>query len=94
MKSSCDANRIIQEVREYIIKNILIGVSDGELDPEDSLLQRGILNSTGVLELVGFLEAHYSVRCGDDEITPENLDSLSAIAAFIKLKKSETTATH
>ena len=92
MNSNCDETRIIQEVREYILKRILIGVSDGALSPGDSFLQRGILNSTGVLELVGFLEEHYSIRCGDDEITPENLDSLDSIAAFVMRKMGVATS--
>ena len=77
---------IIQEVRGYIVSRILIGVLDGDLKPDDSFLRRGILNSTGVVELVGFLEEHFDVVCTDDEITPENLDSLNAIAAFINRK--------
>jgi|KBSSwiStaDraftv2_1062776.scaffolds.fasta_scaffold120808_2 acyl carrier protein len=85
-------DEIIQEVREYIQTNILIGVTNGHLDAHDSFLQRGILNSTGVLELVGFLEERYRFRCSDEEITPENLDSLQRIAEFVGSKINSGTS--
>ncbi len=79
---------VLEEVTDYIFTTILLGVSDAQLDPSDSFLHRGILNSTGVLELVGFLEERYGFRCGDHEITPENLDSLNRVAAFVERKLS------
>jgi acyl carrier protein len=81
-----ESQSIVKEVWDYIHTNILLGVSDGPLDPDASFLQHGILNSTGVLELVGFLEEHYGLRCGDAEITPDNLDSLNRVAAFVERK--------
>jgi acyl carrier protein len=78
--------KILQEVKDYIIKKILIGVINGDLNPDDSLLQQGILNSTGVVDLVSFLEGRYKIAFQDDEITPENLDSLNSIAAFLMSK--------
>ncbi|MCI0418818.1 MAG: acyl carrier protein [Acidobacteria bacterium] len=77
---------IISEVKEYIVRRILVGASDGQLAPNESFLQRGILNSTGVLDLVSFIETRYLFRCADEEITPDNLDSLNAIAAFVQRK--------
>jgi acyl carrier protein len=79
---------IAEQVKDFILNKILIGASDGSLDPEESFLQRGILNSTGVLELVGFLEEHFDIACKDEEITPENLDSLNAVAAYVQRKLS------
>jgi acyl carrier protein len=77
---------IAEQVKDFILNKILIGASDGGLDPEESFLQRGILNSTGVLELVGFLEERFKITCKDEEITPENLDSLNAVAAYVQRK--------
>lgn len=77
---------ITNEVREFILQSILIGVMEEPLADDDSFLQKGILDSTGVLELVGFLERHYSITCADHEITPENLDTLNAIARFVQGK--------
>jgi acyl carrier protein len=79
-------DRITQEVREFILQTILIGVVEEPLADSDSFLQKGILDSTGVLELVGFLERQYGITCADNEITPENLDSLNAVSRFVQSK--------
>jgi acyl carrier protein len=76
--------QIAEQVKDYILKNILIGSSDITLDPDESFLQRGILNSTGILELVGFIEGHFGITFKDEDITPENLDSLSAVSAYVQ----------
>ena len=77
---------IAEQVKDFIINKILIGASDVSLDPDESFLQRGILNSTGILELVGFLEGHFKITCKDEDITPENLDSLNAVSAYVQKK--------
>ena len=82
------SDHIVEEVREFILQTILIGVAEEPLSANDSFLQKGILDSTGVLELVGFLEQRYLITCADHEITPENLDSLSAISRFVQRKIS------
>ena len=79
---------IADQVKSFIIDKILIGASDVTLDPDESFLQRGILNSTGILELVGFLEGHFKITCADEDITPENLDSLNAVSAYVQRKLS------
>ena len=81
-------DQIIQEVHDYIVTQILIGDSKEYLDPNDSLLEHGILNSTGVLELVAFIEERYAISCADVEITLENLDSVISIATFVLRKLS------
>jgi acyl carrier protein len=86
MDQTADKNRIIHEVRDYIHSNILIGVSESKLNPNDSFLQKGILDSTGVLELVEFIEMRYQIKCRDEEITPDNLDTLNSIGAFVQRK--------
>lgn len=90
MISEADLLHIAQEVRSFIIEDILIGASDDSLHPDDSFLQKGILDSTGVLAVIGFLERRYAIALADNEITPENLYSLNLIAAFVadKLKKT------
>jgi len=60
-----------------------------ELDslPEHaSLLDAGIIDSTGVLELVCFLESQFAIEIADDEMLPENLDSIAAISAYVQRK--------
>ena len=74
-----------EEVRDFVIENFLYG--DGEqLTPEASFLGTGIVDSTGVLELVKFLEDNYSISIEDDEMVSENLDSLDNIDKFLTRK--------
>ena len=74
-----------EEVRTFVIENFLYG--DGEqLTLEASFLGTGIVDSTGVLELVKFLEDTYRISIHDDEMVPENLDSLDYIDKFLSRK--------
>jgi acyl carrier protein len=75
-----------QEVRHYIVETFLFGQDDGLAD-DSSFLDKGILDSTGVLELVAHLETAYDIRVNDDEFLPDNLDSINAICEFIERKK-------
>ena len=72
-------------VRSFINENFLVA-SDVQLGDADSLLQLQIVDSTGFLELVNFLEAQYGIKVGDDEMVPENLESLDNIEQFLKRK--------
>lgn len=78
---------IAAEVREFLVEQFLFGEGGDDLSDEDSLLDKGIVNSTGVLEVVGFLEDTYGVRVADDELLPENLDSIAKLAAFVQRKR-------
>lgn len=72
-------------VRAYIVENLLLG-ADAELSESPSLIEAGVLDSTGAMELVGFLEQTFMVSVTDSEIVPENLDSLDGIASFVVRK--------
>ena len=73
------------KVREFIVENFLFG--DGELLKEDtSFFESGIIDSTGILELIGFLEETYSIAIQDDELVPENFDNLKRIAQYLGKK--------
>ena len=74
-----------QRLREFVIKNFYVTEA---IDDDVSLLEKGIIDSTGVLEVVGFLESTFHVKVDDDEMLPENLDSISRIAAFVGRKKA------
>ena len=78
-----------QELRHYIIETFLFGQDDGLAD-DSSFLEKGILDSTGVLELVAHLESSYGIKVNDDELLPDNLDSIDAICAFIDRKRMAT----
>jgi acyl carrier protein len=75
-------------VRQYIVDSILM-VSDGtELSDRTSLLERNILDSTGVLELASFLEETFQIEVADHELVPANLDTLEGIAAYVERKRA------
>lgn len=74
------------DVRQYILDNFLFGRTDVELTSDASFLELGIIDSTGVLELVTFLEDKYQIKIGDEELVPANLDSLRGIARFVESK--------
>ncbi|MCC6502876.1 MAG: acyl carrier protein [Deltaproteobacteria bacterium] len=75
------------EVRDFIFKNFLFDDSGDSLNDSDSFLEKGIIDSTGMLELVAFLEEKYGIRIEDDELVPENLDSVERLVQFISRKK-------
>ena len=73
-----------QRIRDYVTSNFY--VDGGALQDDDSLLDRGIIDSTGVLELIQFLERELGVHVSDQELLPENLDSIARIDAFVTRK--------
>ena len=77
---------IAREIKEFIVSNFLFGQDPGTLTDDQSFLENGIIDSTGVLELVGFLEQHYSISVGDRELLPENLDSIQNVSRFVSRK--------
>jgi acyl carrier protein len=73
------------KIREFIIENFLFGNANG-LKDETSFLEEGIIDSTGVLELVTFLEENFSIQVDDEELIPENLDSIDNVSAYLERK--------
>ena len=74
------------KIRAFIVETFLFEDPDTSFEDDDSLLDSGIVDSTGVLELVAFIEEEYEVEVKDEELIPENLDSIDKIAAFIERK--------
>lgn len=75
------------QIRSYIIENFLFGDAS-KLKDDVSLLERGIFDSTGILEVVTFLETTFSISVADSELLPENLDSINNIVKYLERKKS------
>ena len=73
------------KVRAFIIENFLFGNDDG-LKDETSFLEEGIIDSTGVLELVNFLEEDFEITIDDEELIPENLDSINNVTSYLEKK--------
>lgn len=79
-------DEINSRVKAFIIENFLFGDTSFELADTASLIENDIIDSTGVLELVAFIEDDFAVTMADADIVPANLDSIERIAAFIRLK--------
>jgi len=76
-----------EKIRGFIVENFLFDEPD-ILKDNVSFLDEGILDSTGILELVGFIEEEFGVTVEDDELSPENLDSIDNVVAFIGRKQA------
>jgi acyl carrier protein len=76
----------VDPIRAFIFENFLFDADESDLDNDDSFLEKGIIDSTGVLELVEWLEDEFDIQIEDEELIPENLDSVNLLAAFVKKK--------
>ena len=76
----------IRQIRSFIEETFLFGQSD-HLADSDSFLDRGIIDSTGILELIAFLQDTYGIRVEDEEAIPDNLDSIDRVAAYLARKQ-------
>lgn len=74
-------------VRHFIVESFLFGRDNPELGNGDSLLENGVIDSTGVLELVLFLEEQFQIKVEDEELVPENLDSIDRLSSYIQRKQ-------
>ncbi len=74
-------------IRRFILENYLFTDDVTQLGLDDSLLGRGIVDSTGMLEIILFIEEQLGVKVADTEMVPENLDSVNRIAAFVTSKR-------
>jgi acyl carrier protein len=74
-----------KNIKSFFEENFMVEFPQ-DFNDEDSFLENGIIDSTGVLELLLFLEENYNIKVEDNEVTPENLDSFLALNDFIKLK--------
>lgn len=73
------------KIRTFIVENYLFGDDEG-LEENTSFLDEGIVDSTGILELIEFISEEFSITVEDDELIPENLDSINNVTAFIGRK--------
>jgi acyl carrier protein len=79
------ANSSYLAIRGFIVENLFLG-ADTQFGDDDSLLEAGALDSTGVMELVEFLEESYSIKIDNNEISPENFETVNRIVAFVARK--------
>ena len=85
MQTIADVN-IKDKLKIFIRDNFLLGDISKVIDDDDSFLEKGIIDSTGVLELVSFIEESFNIKVEDEELIPDNLDSINRLNTYIKLK--------
>jgi len=76
-----------RRLREFVAKNFYVA-DTSSFEDTTSLLDRGVIDSTGVLELVSFVEAEYGISVDDEDIVPANFDSIAALAGFVARKRA------
>ena len=81
----------IDAVKEFIIENFLFG-DEEQLELDTDFFDKGIIDSTGVIELVSFLEETFNISVDDEELIPENLSSLKNVEAFLQKKINQKVA--
>lgn len=82
-----------EKIRSFVIENFLFGDSEG-LENNTSFLEEGIIDSTGVLELVAFLESAFCISVDDEELTPENFDSIDNVYSYVQKKLQTANVEH
>jgi acyl carrier protein len=75
-------------VRKFIEDNYLFGEDSTSLEDADSLIEAGLIDSTGILELLGFLELEFGVQILDEEVVPDNFDSIVTITSYVSAKRA------
>lgn len=80
---------IKNKIKKYITHNFLVEDGSTLLNDDDSFLEKGIIDSTGVIELISFIEKTFRINVEDEELIPDNLDSLNKIAIFINQKQKK-----
>jgi acyl carrier protein len=81
---SLDSAQIQTRVHHYILENLMFTDDESQLPVDASLLEQGIIDSTGVLEVVMFLEESFGVAVDDTQMLPQNFDSVARITAFVQ----------
>lgn len=85
-------NPINSDIRAFIVENFLFGDESYALDDEVSLMDADLVDSTGILEMVTFLEERFGIALADTDIVPANLDTIARISAFVAGKRASTMA--
>jgi len=79
-------NTVRETMRQFITESYLPSSGVDRFEDDDSLMERGIIDSTGVLELLEYIEEKFEITIEDEEVIPDNLDSLNKLTVFIEKK--------
>lgn len=86
MKEKVILEQISQSIRKFLFENYLFGYDENEFSNDSSFLELGVLDSTGILELILFIESQFNIEVTDEEILPENLDSINCVSHLVYKK--------
>ncbi|RVU15956.1 acyl carrier protein [Methylobacterium oryzihabitans] len=79
-------------IRAFVIETFLFGDATTRLPEDGSFIEHGVIDSTGILELVAYVEDTFGITVADDEILPSNFDSIAKVEAFVTRKKAASAA--
>lgn len=79
-------DRVEREVRQFVIDNFLFGDGEEQFSDDDSFLEKGIIDSMGILTLVSYVQEKYAITIADEELVPKNWDTVRRIAEFVQWK--------
>jgi acyl carrier protein len=82
----------LQAIRSFVEEQFLFYRPESRLTDDESLLHGGVIDSVGVLSLIQFLEDRFGIAIDDDEVVPENLDSIARLTTFVTKKKMKAFA--
>lgn len=80
---------VLTGLRKYIKENFLLKKDMGDIGDDDPLLDSGIVDSMGIVQLVGFLESQFGIEVEDEEILPENFETMTSITTFVNTKQQK-----
>jgi acyl carrier protein len=93
MSSTAEAPSIEEQLRVFIVENFLFGDDSRTIEASSSLIENDFVDSTGILELVAFIEERFGFRMSDHEIAPDNLDSIERIVSYVRSKSGRSAPT-
>jgi len=79
---------VVVELEQFVIGELTQGSGIETIDPEENLLANGIIDSHGLMELVSFIETRYGVKLADEDLTPENFESLATVGALVSARRT------
>ena len=88
MSRESEVMHLKHDIKKHIIENFYYGQDDNTLTDTISFLENGIIDSTGVLELVSFIQETYEITVTDEEILPDNFDSIEKLAGYVRMKQT------
>ena len=88
-----ELSELKRDLRKFIVGNYLFGDDQYAFSDEESFLESGIIDSTGILELIEYVVKEYAISISDEEILPENLDSIQNLSSFIVSKSADVVDT-